>query len=115
MNRATWLQGRRMLKFRDVLSCWERRELSNLEAGELLGMSERHRPESVAIGPRLCGLDRACATRGFDRRKTEARADLETGDRYLRRILVVGAHAVLRRARQQPERSEERRVGQECG
>jgi len=26
------------------------------------------------------------------------------GDRYLRRILVVGAHAVLRRARQQPER-----------
>jgi transposase len=26
------------------------------------------------------------------------------GDRYLRRILVVGAHAVLRRARQQPEK-----------
>jgi transposase len=26
------------------------------------------------------------------------------GDRYLRRILVVGAHAVLKRARQQPER-----------
>jgi transposase len=26
------------------------------------------------------------------------------GDRYLRRILVVGAIAVLRRARQQPER-----------
>lgn len=41
MNRATWLQGRRMLKFRDVLSRWERRELSMLEAGELLGMSER--------------------------------------------------------------------------
>jgi hypothetical protein len=30
-----------MLKFRDVLSRWERRELSMLEAGELLGMSER--------------------------------------------------------------------------
>jgi hypothetical protein len=29
------------LKFRDVLSRWERRELSMLEAGELLGMSER--------------------------------------------------------------------------
>jgi transposase len=26
------------------------------------------------------------------------------GDRYLRRILVVGAHSVLRRARQQPEK-----------
>src|SRR6185369_1262711 len=41
MNRATWLQDRRMVKFRDVLSRWERRELSMLEAGELLGMSER--------------------------------------------------------------------------
>ena len=41
MNRATWLQDRRMQKFRDVLSRWERRELSMLEAGELLGMSER--------------------------------------------------------------------------
>ena len=41
MNRATLLQGRRMQKFRDVLSRWERRELSMLEAGELLGMSER--------------------------------------------------------------------------
>jgi len=26
------------------------------------------------------------------------------GDRYLRRILVVGAHAVLKRARRQPEK-----------
>jgi helix-turn-helix protein len=41
MNRATWLQGLRMQKFRDVLSRWERRELSMMEAGELLGMSER--------------------------------------------------------------------------
>src|SRR5436190_4595888 len=41
MNRTTWLQDRRMQKFRDVLSRWERRELSMLEAGELLGMSER--------------------------------------------------------------------------
>jgi LmbE family N-acetylglucosaminyl deacetylase len=41
MNRATWLQDRRMLKFRDVLSRWERRELSMLEAAEVLGMSER--------------------------------------------------------------------------
>jgi transposase len=30
-----------MQKFRDVLSRWERKELSALEAGEILGMSER--------------------------------------------------------------------------
>lgn len=41
MNRTTWLQDRRMLKFRDVLSRWERGSLSMMEAGELLGMSER--------------------------------------------------------------------------
>src|SRR6201987_3943913 len=41
MNRATWLQGRGMQKVGDVLSRWERRELSMMEAGELLGMSER--------------------------------------------------------------------------
>src|SRR3954471_24627544 len=41
MNRATWLQDRPIRKLWDVLSRWERRELSMLEAGELLGMSER--------------------------------------------------------------------------
>jgi hypothetical protein len=41
MNRAAWLQDRRMQKFRDVLSRWEAGELSMLEAGELLGRSER--------------------------------------------------------------------------
>jgi transposase len=41
MKRATWLQDRRMQKFRDVLSRWERGELSMMEAGELLGVSER--------------------------------------------------------------------------
>ena len=41
MNRTAWLQDRRMEKFRDVLSRWERRELSMLEAGEILGCSER--------------------------------------------------------------------------
>jgi len=41
MSRAAWLQDRRMQKFRDVLSRWEARELSMMEAGELLGMSER--------------------------------------------------------------------------
>jgi hypothetical protein len=41
MNRTTWLQDRRMQKFRDVLSRWESEELSAMEAGELLGCSER--------------------------------------------------------------------------
>src|SRR5436190_22434070 len=41
MNRTTWLQDRRMKKFRDVLSRWERKELSGLEASELLGISAR--------------------------------------------------------------------------
>ncbi len=41
MNRATWLQDRRMQKFWDVLSRWESGQLSMMEAGELLGLSER--------------------------------------------------------------------------
>jgi len=41
MNQATWLQDRRMQKFRDVLSRWEAGTLSMLEAAEILGMSER--------------------------------------------------------------------------
>jgi transposase len=41
MNRAAWLQDRRMQKFVDVLGRWQGKELSALEAGEILGMSER--------------------------------------------------------------------------
>jgi len=41
MNQATWLQDRRMQKFENVLRRWERRELSAIEAGEILGVSER--------------------------------------------------------------------------
>ena len=41
MNRAMWLQERRMQKFMDVLSRWESKRISGLEAGELLGCSER--------------------------------------------------------------------------
>ena len=41
MNRAAWLQDRRMQKFVDVLSRWEAGELSMMEAGEVLGMSDR--------------------------------------------------------------------------
>jgi transposase len=41
MRRTEQRQGLRMLKLRDVLSRWELDELSQLEAAELLGMSER--------------------------------------------------------------------------
>lgn len=41
MTRTAWLQERRMQKFRDVLSRWEAKTLSSLEASEILGMSER--------------------------------------------------------------------------
>ena len=41
MNRTAWLEDRRMQKFRDVLSRWESKQLSMLEAAEILGMSER--------------------------------------------------------------------------
>jgi len=41
MNRTRWLQDRRMQKFVDVLSRWEVGELSMMEAGEILGCSER--------------------------------------------------------------------------
>jgi hypothetical protein len=41
MNRTMWLQDRRMQKFEDVLLRWQRRTLTMVEAGELLGMSER--------------------------------------------------------------------------
>ena len=41
MNRAAWLQDRRMQKFVDVLSRWEAGALSMTEAGEVLGMSDR--------------------------------------------------------------------------
>jgi Helix-turn-helix domain len=41
MKRAAWLQDRRMQKFRDVLSRWESGGLSLMDAGELLGMTER--------------------------------------------------------------------------
>jgi transposase len=41
MRRTEQLQGLRMLKLRDVLSRWDASELSQLEAAELLGMSER--------------------------------------------------------------------------
>ena len=41
MNRTTWLQDRRMLKFEEILKRWHHGELSGADAGEFLGCSER--------------------------------------------------------------------------
>ena len=41
MRRTEQRQGLRMLKLRDVVSRWEAEELSQFEAAELLGMSDR--------------------------------------------------------------------------
>jgi hypothetical protein len=41
MRRTEQLQGLGMLKLRDALSGWEAGRLSQLEAAEVLGMSER--------------------------------------------------------------------------
>lgn len=41
MRRTEILEGVRMMRFRDVFGRCERRELSKLEAAELLGISER--------------------------------------------------------------------------
>ena len=41
MNRTAWKQERRMNKFADILSRVEDKRLSNLDAAEILGMSER--------------------------------------------------------------------------
>jgi hypothetical protein len=55
-----------------------------------------------AAGARFRGLDRAGGASGFNWGQAEARAISKQGDRYLRRILVVGAIAVLRRAQENP-------------
>jgi transposase len=41
MRRAEILEGVRMLKLRDVLSRWESKQISQFEAAELMGVSER--------------------------------------------------------------------------
>ena len=41
MRRREVLQGRRRMKFEDVYGRWQQRRLSQAEAAEVLGMSER--------------------------------------------------------------------------
>ncbi len=68
--------------------------------------SHGNESQDLPIRARLCCLDRTGPTANVNRRKTEARADIQQGDRYLRRILVVGAVSTLRRgqASLNPER-----------
>jgi hypothetical protein len=51
MSRALWHQDRRMQKFRDALSRWERRELSQLEAAELPSGRDPRAPVPAISGP----------------------------------------------------------------
>src|SRR4029453_2016583 len=61
-------------------------------------------PNGLPIGSRLRGLDRAGAATGINGGKQKLGPISKQGDRYLRRILVVGAHSILRRAKQNPEK-----------
>jgi class 3 adenylate cyclase len=68
-------------------------------AMQFLGLAEQQRATApIMIGHRLLGCQDS--TGG----KQKLGPISKQGDRYLRRILVVGAHAVLKRARQQPEK-----------
>jgi hypothetical protein len=59
-SKALQLQGLRMLKLKDVLSGWEAGRLSQLEAAEILGMSERtfrrwsRRFDPTPVSARMC-------------------------------------------------------------
>jgi hypothetical protein len=63
---------------------------------------DRTGPNGISVGARFRGLDRAGGASGFNWGQAEARAISKQGDRYLRRILVVGAIAVFRRAQENP-------------
>jgi transposase len=60
--------------------------------------------DCVPIGARFRGLDRTGAATGFDGGKQKLGPISKQGDPYLRRILIVGAHSVLQRAMQNPEK-----------
>jgi len=68
--------------------------------------NRRHGDESqdLPIRARLCCLDWAGAATNVDRGKPKLGPISKQGDRYLRRILVVGAVSVLRRAKGNPQK-----------
>ena len=61
MRRTEVLQGLRRMKFEDVYGRWRQRRLSQAEAAEILGMSERTfrrwRDATTAKAPRACSID----------------------------------------------------------
>jgi len=49
-------------------------------------------------------MDRTCAAAALDGGKERLGGISKQGDRYLRRLLVIGATAVVRHARQHPQK-----------
>jgi hypothetical protein len=66
----------------------------------------RHRPgpEGIPLGSRLAAWIGLVPRQGSTGGKQKLGPISKQGDHYLRRMLVVGAHAVLKLARQQPEK-----------
>ena len=58
-----------------------------------------HRSHAVPLGPAVRGLDRARAQAEQQRGKERQGGISKQGDHYLRRLLVLGATAVIRHAR----------------
>jgi transposase len=56
--------------------------------------------ESILVRTQLGGLDRACSQAAFDAGKERLGGISKQGNRYLRWLLVAGAMAVIRYARQ---------------
>ena len=77
MRRTRVLEGLRMMKFRSVFDHWERHELGQLEAAELLGVGER-------TFRRWCGRYREGGEDGLaDRRLGQAAANRVPADRAI--------------------------------
>src|SRR5580704_14066086 len=55
--------------------------------------------ESLSLGSALCGVDRHHAAREFHGGQTSARQISRAGDESLRRLLVLGATAVIQQAK----------------
>ena len=65
MRRTEVLQGLRRMRFEDVYGRWQQRRLSQVEAAEILGMSER-----TPTGARACSIDGSAKRQPDGRRST---------------------------------------------
>jgi hypothetical protein len=75
MNRTAWLEDRPTPKFRDVLSRWERGELSMMQAGEFAGVEGA----SVSLLPGSLRGGWACRARRPSAREGVAEASTSEG------------------------------------